>query len=122
MIKNIGGDAWINVFGGGESYPYLSGTPDGALGQVRWNAPMNNFETFYNGTWHRIPTSAATVTLSGRAQEVLMWAEKKMLEDKKLEELASKHPAVKDLKEKLELTVKLVEKHSHEDADVMRSP
>jgi len=62
------------------------------------------------------------VSLSGRTQEVLMWAEKKMLEDKKLEELASKHPAVKDLKEKLELTVKLVEKHSYDLDAEMRSP
>jgi hypothetical protein len=83
-------------------------------GQVRWNGTTKCFEvcdnnnSSYNGGWMRIEN---TVQLNSdpQIQSVLEWAKKKMEEDKRIEQLVKKYPAVKDAKEKLEIIIKLVQ-------------
>lgn len=58
--------------------------------------------------WYKIDN---TVELQNDPQiaEVIQWAKKKMQFERKIEELASKYPAVKDAKEKLDIVIKLVQ-------------
>ena len=80
-------------------------------GQVRWNGSTKEFEVCdnnNNGTWYRINPE---VELRNDSQlvEVIDWANRKMVEEKRIEELAKQYPAVKDAKEKLDIIVKLVQ-------------
>ena len=77
-------------------------------GQIRWNGSDKNFEVCDTyGTWLKIDN---TVELMCSAEyiEVMEWAKKKIKEEKELEKLAALYPAVKDLKEKLDITLALV--------------
>lgn len=79
-------------------------------GQVRWNGYSKYFEVCdnsMNGSWTKIDNS---IQLSSDPQlvHVLEWAKKKMIEEQKLEKLANEYPAVKSLKEKLDLVCHMV--------------
>lgn len=82
-------------------------------GQVRWNGNRKEFEVCDNqsGTWYRI-NPEIELRSDSQLVEVLEWAKKKMVEEKKIEELAKQYPAVKDLKEKLDIIIKLVHSES----------
>jgi hypothetical protein len=80
-------------------------------GQVRWNGFSKCFEVCDNqndGKWYKINN---TIELRSDPQigEVLEWAKKRMEYEKKVEQLASQYPAVKDAKEKLDIILKLVQ-------------
>ncbi len=80
-------------------------------GQVRWNGYSKCFEVCDNnndGRWYKINN---TIELRSDPQigEVLEWAKKRMAYEKKVEQLASQYPAVKDAKEKLDIILKLVQ-------------
>ena len=82
-----------------------------ASGQVRWNGLSKCFEVCDNnndGRWYKINN---TIELRSDPQigEVLDWAKKRMEYEKKVEQLASQYPAVKDAKEKLDIILKLVQ-------------
>ncbi len=78
-------------------------------GQVRWNGNNKEFEVCDNnsGSWYRI---SPDVELRNDPEliEVVEWAKKKMVEEKRIEELAKLYPAVKDAKERLDIIMKLV--------------
>lgn len=82
-------------------------------GQVRWNGNLKVFEVCDNGSgaWYKIDNSVE-LSCDPQTQQVLEWAKKKMAEDERLDRLAKEYPAVKDLKEKLDIVVKLVEKEN----------
>lgn len=80
-------------------------------GQVRWNGSAKQFEVCdnnNNGMWYKIDN---TIELRNDPElaEVILWAKKKMIEERRIEELAKQYPAVKDAKEKLDIIVKLVQ-------------
>jgi hypothetical protein len=82
-------------------------------GQVRWNGNLKMFEVCDNssGAWYKIDNSVE-LSCDPQTQQILEWAKKKMVEDERVEKLAKEYPAVKDLKEKLDIVIKLVEKEN----------
>jgi len=84
-------------------------------GEVRYNTSMSCLEIFDGTTWRQWASSMANVGLSPKAEELLDWAEKKMREEKQLEQLMKKHPGLKDAHERLEIMKTLVmEQESNE--------
>ena len=79
-------------------------------GQVRWNGNTKEFEVCDNqsGNWYRI-NPEIELGCDSELADVIQWAKRKMVEEKKIEELAKQYPAVKDAKEKLDIVVKLVQ-------------
>ena len=93
MIKTIMNGVGINVSNGIHSTLYIDMTRTSA-GMVRYNS--NNFEVYDGNGWIMIPGGSAQVGLDGVTLESLQWVRRKMTEEKRLEELAKKHPAVAD--------------------------
>lgn len=76
-------------------------------GQVYWNGSTKEFEISYNGGYVRIDPNIE-LRSDPKLSEVIDWAEKKMEEDKKIDELCKQFPALKNAKEKYEIILKLV--------------
>lgn len=73
---------------------------------------MNEMEVNDGVSWRSLGAINTTIALSNDAQDALSWALKKMQEEKRLEELCQEHVGIKDLKEKLEVMIKLVQDHA----------
>jgi hypothetical protein len=93
MIKNITPGPGIYIAANNYSTPYVDMSRHSA-GMVRYNG--SNFET-YNGTdWVQFSSSIPQIELDGVTQEAVQWVRRKMEQEKRLTELAKKHPAVAD--------------------------
>lgn len=79
-------------------------------GQVRWNGNTKEFEVCDNnsGNWYRI-NPEIELRNDDELVDVIEWAKKKMIYERKLEKLISEYPAVKDAKEKFDIICKLVQ-------------
>jgi len=114
MIKGLLGDSYIFVSGGDTAVPYVTqNTQNPMQGMIRING--NIMETFDGTRWISMNTSYATVMLKPEYAVVLDWAAKKMQEEKEMQALAEKHPAIADLvdavekaQEQLQMTAALV--------------
>jgi len=107
MFNQIYGGGGVLV--NGSTKPYCSTT-----GILRWNGGTQKVEVMEpgsNSAWTPIPDSMTNINLDPHTQEVLMWASKKMNDEKRLEYLCEKHPGLKDLHEKFEIMLALVRKH-----------
>ena len=93
MINTILNGAGINVIDSGSSTPWIDMTRTSA-GMVRYN--NNNFEVYDGIHWIIMSGGSAQVSLDGVTLESLQWVRRKMTEEKRLEELAKKHPSVAD--------------------------
>ena len=112
MIKSLVSQGpYLVINGGYHNYPYMSPGAVGA-GQLRWNTNMNEMEVNDGVSWRSLGAINTTIALSNDAQDALSWALKKMQEEKRLEELCQEHVGIKDLKEKLEVMIKLVQDHA----------
>lgn len=106
MINNIfNSGPYVSVQNSPGASPYVNPSQP-MTGLVRYVG--NRLEVYDGSSWQQIGGGSASVSLTGEAIEILDWAKKKKAEEKKLEELAEQHPGIKDLKEKLDLMVKLV--------------
>jgi len=94
---------------GGPMTPYISPGAQGA-GQVRYNTNSNNMEVWDGVVWKEISNNYTSVGLSSEAEALLDWARVKRDEDLKLKSLVEAHPGLRDLKEKLDILVALVQK------------
>jgi uncharacterized membrane protein YfbV (UPF0208 family) len=114
MIKGLLGDSYIFVSGGDTAVPYVTqNTQNPMQGMIRING--NVMEAFDGTRWITMNTSYATVMLKPEYAVVLDWAAKKMQEEKEMQALAEKHPAIADLvdavekaQEQLQMTAALV--------------
>lgn len=94
MIRNITAGYGIHIGGSnGYSTPYIDSTRPSA-GMVRYL--NNNLEIYDGNGWLTIQPSFPQVELSGHVQAIIQWAEKKMMEEARIAELAAKHPTVAD--------------------------
>lgn len=110
MISGLTSGAGV-VVNGGYSPPYIN-TSAPSAGIVRYN--NSNLEVYDGSSWRMLSTGIAQVSLDANAQSVIQWANKKMAEEAEIIALASKYPAVKDLKEKLDLVIALVRDYKEE--------
>jgi hypothetical protein len=114
MIKGLQGDSYIAVSGGDTVVPYVTQNTNNPMqGMIRING--NVMETFDGLNWKNMNTSYATVMLKPEYSIILNWTAKKMQEEKEMQALAEKHPAIADLveavekaKEQLRMTAALV--------------
>ena len=108
MIRTLNAGPGLAVANGSTSYPYVN-MNNASAGMVRYNGNTQNFEVYDGNTWMVMYMAAATVTLDYDVQNILNWAKDKMLEDQRIKELAQKHPGIRDLQEKLDVMVALVQ-------------
>jgi hypothetical protein len=111
MIKNISGHGrYIQINGASNVYPYISSPGSVNAGQLRYNVNNNNLEVWDGVTWKEISNNYTSIGLNAEAEVLLDWARVKRDEDLKLKSLVEAHPGVRDLKEKLDILVALVQK------------
>jgi len=108
MIKTIAAGPGLAVAGGTTTYPYVN-MNNASAGMVRYNGNSQNLEIYDGSSWMTMYSSAATITLDYDVQTILNWARDKMQEDLRLKELAQRHPGIRDLQEKLEVMLALVQ-------------
>jgi hypothetical protein len=93
MIRNITPGPGIHVSGSVYNAPYVDSTRSSA-GMVRFIG--NNFEVYDGASWLPLQSSYPQIELDGVTQEALQWTRRRMEQEKRLTELAKKHPAVAD--------------------------
>lgn len=112
MIRNITGGQGIQVSGSVYNSPYVDSTRTSA-GMLRYI--NNNLEVYDGSSWLPLQSSYPTIELDGVTQEAIQWTRRRMEEEKRILELAAKHPtvadalaAVKKAQEQLDIVVTMV--------------
>ncbi|SRR6056297_883707 len=109
MINPISNSEYIDIIN--HSYtiynPAAPNTGREVDGDLRLS--NGNLEVYSAGAWTMIGDSSFEVALTHRGNTVLQWAEQKMHEEQKLEELCKKYPSLKEAKDKYEMIKALVE-------------
>ena len=108
MIKNITTLGRYMQTSGGSLTPYFSPGAQGA-GQLRYNTTTGNMEVWDGVTLREISNNHVSVGLTGEAEGLLDWARDHRAKVMEQERLMQAHPAVKDLKEKLDMMIALVQ-------------
>jgi hypothetical protein len=93
MIRNITGGMGIHVTGSVYNAPYID-TTRASAGMVRYIS--GNFEVYDGSSWLPLQSSYPTIELDGVTQEAIQWTRRRMEEEKRILELAAKHPTVAD--------------------------
>lgn len=105
MINSIYANSqWINVQSYVGNRPYMN-TAMPANGTLRYNSNVNGgmIEVFDGNAWQPISDGSVKIDFSEQAKQTLAWAYEKMEEERKLKDLMSKHPGLKELKDKFEM-------------------
>jgi hypothetical protein len=63
---------------------------------LRYNSSSSNIEVYDGVTWLTLSSGQTQVSLDGPTQEAVQWVRRRMEKEKRLEELANRHPAVAD--------------------------
>jgi hypothetical protein len=81
-----------------------------SVGNVRYNTVSNVFEVFDGNMWMQMSVANAQIGLTPEAEGILDWARAKMAQEERIQKLATEHPGIRDLKEKLDIMLALVDK------------
>jgi len=99
MINSIGSgpnNGYLSVNGGYGSNPYVSPNSNNPMtGMIRLNG--SNMEVFDGTSWLGMGYRSVEVSLSGAAISALDWANKKMHEETRIQELAKNNVTVADV-------------------------
>lgn len=111
MIRTINSNSpYLFVNNGNPSPTYFNHSAPSA-GMVRF---FNNTMEVYDGTsWVPIGSLHSTIEMTPEAVEILNWGRAKMAEENRIKELADQHPGIKDLQQKLEIMIALVNQDKH---------
>ena len=102
---------------GATPHTYINNQPGlQGVGNVRYNTTTQCFEVFDGNMWMRLNMAHAQIGLTSEAESILDWAKKKQAEEARIMQLAEEHPGIRDLKEKLEVMIALVNKDKHNDS------
>jgi hypothetical protein len=93
MIKNLTAGLGIHISGNNYSTPYVDMARPSA-GMVRCNG--SSIEVYDGSTWLMLSSNIPQIELDGVTQEAIQWVRRKMEEEKRMLELAKKHPSVAD--------------------------
>jgi len=95
MIDHIKvGGPWIEISTTSGSIPYVPSGPNPMQGAVR---VINGQQEVWSGvSWTGMYGSSVTINLTKRAEAIIEWADKKMAQEHRAEELAKTKPAVAD--------------------------
>jgi hypothetical protein len=106
MIKGISSiGPYIQVNGGNPNPTYFNHSAPSA-GIVRFF--NNNLEVYDGSAWVQLANSYASVEMTPDAIAILSWGRDKMAEEARIKDLAEQHPGIKDLQQKLEIMIALV--------------
>jgi hypothetical protein len=113
MIKGIVVGTGLHGNNNYTSWPsfYNNSSSNTLVGQVRYNGSAQNIEVYDGTSWLSLPSAFPTLELNSRVQTILEWASAKMNEEVQLNELAERHPSLKDALDALQHaqeTVKIV--------------
>ena len=81
------------------------------IGMIRYDGIGNRIEVMNGREWSELPCKSVNISLTSRAEEILMWVENKMLEEQEEKELLEKYPALQKAKEEYLLIKRLVSNH-----------
>ena len=95
MIKGIIPGVGLTTSGNSSMQPYISPGSQSA-GMLRYNASSSNVEVYDGVTWLTLSSGPTQVSLDGPTQEAVQWVRRRMEDEKRLAELAKKHPVVAD--------------------------
>ena len=97
MIKAIHTSGkYIQVIGGSASTYVTAQAGSQGVGNLRFNTSQQRLEVYDGMTWLELNTPHASVGLNVAAEEAIDWVQRQMAEEKRLEVLAKKYPAVAD--------------------------
>ena len=99
MIKGINTGSGIQVDSGYTSWPSFYTNPSSSntlVGQVRYNGASQNMEVYDGSNWLVMSAAFPTLNLAPHVQAVVEWAQKKMSEESRLQELAARNPSLRD--------------------------
>ena len=108
------GGPWIEITSTDGTIPYIPSSPNPMQGAVR---VINGRQEVWTGSsWTGMYGESITVNLTKRAEAIMTWADKKMAQEHRAEELAKTKPAVADAlatvnqaQEQLEIILRLTE-------------
>ena len=95
MIEGIIPGVGLTTSGDSSRQPYISPGSQSA-GILRYNTNSRNIEVYDGVTWLPLSSGHAHISLDGPTQEAVQWVRRQMEKEKRLEELAKRHPAVAD--------------------------
>ncbi len=93
MIRNITGGYGIHVSGSIYNAPYID-TTRASAGMVRYVG--GNLEVYDGASWLPLQSSYPQIELDHETQEILRWAQTRMVEEQRMQALAKSHPTVAD--------------------------
>lgn len=93
MIRNITGGYGIHVSGSIYNAPYID-TTRASAGMVRYVG--GNLEVYDGSSWLPMQSSYPQIELDHETQEILRWAQTRMVEEQRMQALAKSHPTVAD--------------------------
>jgi hypothetical protein len=111
MLTGVSGGYGIHVGGGWTSLPFVGDNPSNPL-QGMMRVKGNNVEIYNNSSWTVVTSNVASVELTGVAQTAIEWAQKKMAEEKRLDELCEKYPGLRKARDNYETFLALVQSES----------
>ena len=112
MITSAGSTGSIQVVSNSSSPWLANNSANVFIGQMRFIS--GKCEVYDGQGWQQI-SSHINVTLNSEVEDIINWARQKKAEEYRLKDLASKYPAVKDLKEKLDMVLALVQEEKKAD-------
>jgi hypothetical protein len=95
MIKGIIPGVGLTTSGNSSMQPYISPGSQSA-GMLRYNSSSGNVEVYDGVAWLTLSSGPTQVSLDGPTQEAVQWVRRRMEDEKRLAELAKRHPAVAD--------------------------
>jgi hypothetical protein len=100
MIKAIHSSGkYIQIIGGSASTYVTAQAGSQGVGNLRFNTSGQRLEVYDGNAWIELNMPHASVGLSGAAEQAIDWAQRQMVEEERLEQLAKEHPAVADAME-----------------------
>lgn len=81
------------------------------VGNVRWGSNMGCFEIWDGSNWQYYSNNV-TINLDPEVQNTVTWAKQKIIKEQKLEYLMAQHPGLKELHERFEVMLALVQNNS----------
>ena len=93
MIRNITNGYGIHITGSVYNAPYID-TTRASAGMVRYVG--GNLEVYDGSSWLPLQSSYPQIELDNETQEILRWAQNRMVEEQRMAELAKTHPTVAD--------------------------
>ena len=109
MIRSLSsGSPWVTVTASPTSL-YVGNQQ--SAGMLRYNTQLTRIEVYDGTNWMEFGAHAE-VSLAAEAQEIMLWAKQRMIEDQKFEALCAKHPGLNEAYERLQIMKQLAMQES----------